>query len=344
MKRYRSYWTLLCNLRRAQKTHQRLFVFISVPTHGNLGDQAIVLAQERLLSDLGFGDSIFEIERDQYFVLKGLLGRIIRPQDVIVIDGGGNVGTLWPVENDKMVDIVERFPNNPIIIFPQTAYFDDGDTGRACQKSVADSFGAHKRLLFFARDIDTFNVMREIAPSMRICFVPDIVLSLDARDGGVASRTGALLCLRGDKERVVDGGSLQFLSDRLESGGLEVRTTSTLATEFEPVRRLDKEDLLRAKWDEFCSSRVVVTDRLHGMIFAAITGTPCVAMDNVSHKVLNGYAWLSDVPYIKIADRVEEVPRLVDSLLELSPSDCQPPMLSKQFDELKNEILELVGR
>ncbi len=53
------------------------------------------------------------------------------------------------------------------------------------------------------------------------------------------------------------------------------------------------------KWNEFSSVQLVVTDRLHGMVFSAITGTPCIALDNISHKVYGAYQWLSYLPYLR---------------------------------------------
>ena len=47
-----------------------------------------------------------------------------------------------------------------------------------------------------------------------------------------------------------------------------------------------REYFLNKKFREFSERNLIITDRLHGMIFAAITGTPCVAMDNISHKIL----------------------------------------------------------
>lgn len=38
------------------------------------------------------------------------------------------------------------------------------------------------------------------------------------------------------------------------------------------------------------------------MLFSAVTGTPCLALDNVSHKVRDGYAWIQDLPYILYSD------------------------------------------
>ena len=56
------------------------------------------------------------------------------------------------------------------------------------------------------------------------------------------------------------------------------------------------------KWEEFKHARLVITDRLHGMIFSAITGTPCVALNNSNGKVGFEYEWLKNLPYIGFVD------------------------------------------
>ena len=46
----------------------------------------------------------------------------------------------------------------------------------------------------------------------------------------------------------------------------------------------NREQLLKQKIEEFQSAELVITDRLHGMIFSVITGTPCIAFDNLMRK------------------------------------------------------------
>lgn len=61
------------------------------------------------------------------------------------------------------------------------------------------------------------------------------------------------------------------------------------------------------QFDRFRKSEIVFTDRLHGMIFSAITGTPCIAFPNVSHKVKGVYDWvLKDCPYILFMDSFDK--------------------------------------
>ena len=63
-----------------------------------------------------------------------------------------------------------------------------------------------------------------------------------------------------------------------------------------------REFFLNKKLDEFAKAEIVITDRLHGMIFATITGTPCIAFDNLSNKVSGVYEWIMDQSYVKCID------------------------------------------
>ena len=51
---------------------------------------------------------------------------------------------------------------------------------------------------------------------------------------------------------------------------------------------------------KFAKAKIVVTDRLHGMIFTIITNTPCIAINNLSGKVKGVYDTLSDIEKNKI--------------------------------------------
>jgi len=45
---------------------------------------------------------------------------------------------------------------------------------------------------------------------------------------------------------------------------------------------------------------IVITDRLHGMIFSAITRTSCIAIKNYNHKISSSYEWFKHFDYIKL--------------------------------------------
>lgn len=57
----------------------------------------------------------------------------------------------------------------------------------------------------------------------------------------------------------------------------------------------EREDRVLQRLKVFSGYDFVVTDRLHGMIFSYICGTPCIVFDNKTHKVSGVYnTWLSD--------------------------------------------------
>ena len=70
-------------------------------------------------------------------------------------------------------------------------------------------------------------------------------------------------------------------------------------------------------WDQLRGAEVVVTDRLHGMIFCAITGTPCVVIRSFDHKVLEGFRWLKDVPSMKLVENPDAA-EVLGAIEELS--------------------------
>ena len=71
---------------------------------------------------------------------------------------------------------------------------------------------------------------------------------------------------------------------------------------------------LEKKFQEFRSREAVITDRLHGMVFAAVTGTPCVALDNVSRKISGVYQSMTSLSYIKTADNPSQVMTLMEQV------------------------------
>lgn len=328
--------SMINRLRIHQREHARSAILIATPKHGNLGDQAIVLAQREFLADNFPELSVFEIQRYQYELASKRIAELVRPCDLIVIDGGGNVGTLWPEENEKMNDIVCRFSDNPVVVFPQTAYFANTDEGRECERRTAEAYASNHRLVFFSRDKATYKEVASMSPSTVNLFVPDIVLYHDASSR--SDRSGALLCLRDDKERTISEGASDVLRRMLEAHGLAVSETSTVV--FAPKRIYEKNRvrLLSKKWAEFSSAEVVVTDRLHGMIFSAITGTPCVALDNVSHKVSQGNEWIRHIVNIKVAASPEEVPALLDEVLAAGPCDYSRMPLASYHRKMREAI------
>ena len=310
---------LLARRIRADVLRQPIVLFIATPRHGNLGDHAIVEAQYAFFADLGLSSRIAELSREEYLLIKKTLPRLVRPHDCIVIDGGGNVGTLWIEEEKKMRDIITRFPKNPIFIFPQTAFFEDSDFGRAQLAESVRVYSSHPDLTVFCRDEATYDLFCRSFPQVRARYVPDMVL-YRSREMHLTRSGRVLLCARDDKERTEESGKVQqAVQACLENAGVDYAFCSTVRAYN--IGKKDRANELHAFLKTLSAARLVVTDRLHGMLFCAVTATPCIALDNVSRKVSGGYAWVRHLPYIRLCTDAQSAARETEAFLRDTPTD-----------------------
>jgi len=71
------------------------------------------------------------------------------PSDVtILLMGGGNFGDLWKAEHTFRTNVIKAYPDNKIIILPQTIYY--SDTSKAVDDAAI--YSKHKSLYIIARD------------------------------------------------------------------------------------------------------------------------------------------------------------------------------------------------
>ncbi|MDO4924988.1 MAG: glycosyltransferase [Turicibacter sp.] len=116
-------------------------------------------------------------------------------------------------------------------------------------------------------------------------------------------REGSIMtCLRSDKESVLGQQKQQFL-DELSQVYSDIFNYDTVIKE--KVYRESRTQKLNEMFNEFRKSKVVITDRLHGMVFCAITKTPCIVTKSLDHKVTGTYEWIKDLNYIKLVDKLE---------------------------------------
>ena len=152
-------------------------IFMGTPRHKNLGDHAIVYAQYKYIRNMYPDISIFEFSKLEYETYRFLLKRVIDRKALIVIDGGGNLGTLWPEEDALINNIISDFQNNRIIIFPQTAYY-ECDKRDERIRAFSDKINTHSDILFMVRDMASFEMFCDHINENRLKLCPDIVLSM----------------------------------------------------------------------------------------------------------------------------------------------------------------------
>ena len=261
--------------------------------YGNLGDVAITYAQERWLKEHYPDYEIVDVPISRTLSSLKALQKVCSQEDIITIVGGGNMSDLYfDIELLRQM-VVKAFNNNRVISFPQTMFFSDTHSGRYLKWRARRIYTRHKRLTIAAREQQSFELMQGI--KLNPIMVPDIVMTLDKRLQAT-QRKGITWCLRQDAESSL---SKEFKDELIHD--LQKDYQITLYDTHIGRGKLtlaEREEELNKIWQQFRSSEWVITDRLHGMIFAFITGTPCLVFPNNNHKIEGCYEWIKDCGYI----------------------------------------------
>lgn len=267
-------------------------LYVLTPTHGNLGDHAITLAVENVLKSVH--RDYIEITEKELSLLKkyNKLGYLNKYP--IVVNGGGNIGTLWPRVEELFRSIISCCPDSKILCLPNTAFFEDSPQGEQEYEKSRQIYNSHDALTICAREEVSHSLLRKIHRD--VALIPDMALLLNKCEPK-QKRKGCILCLRTDRERTRTDDEEAVLIKQINRifGTNVYRSDMDIGRSIQPEFR---EAELERKFSEFRGAELVVTDRLHGMIFAAITGTPCIVMNSKSPKVYGCYKWLEDLNYI----------------------------------------------
>ena len=156
----------------------------------------------------------------------------------------------------------------------------------------------------------------------------------------MSARTGVLLCFRKDLERVISQDDKETLKVYLKQQEITYKEISTV--QDYGINRFSRQNELNKIWYEFASASLVITDRLHGMIFAAINGTPCLALDNISKKVSGVYELISQLGFIKICSSVNDVIKNISIFYDMNPSLEEFNLGEANYQQLKNYLIERI--
>ena len=316
---------------------RRALVFLAAD-YGNIGDIAITRAQVRFLERALPGVSVVPVPISKTRTRLRDLKAQIRADDLITIIGGGNMGSLYPEIEAFRQRVIRSFPRNHIVCFPQTLDFDDSDSSSRALAKISSTYARHRDLDVFIRErVSLERVMQlfSASASPRVWFTPDVVLSLNVNELDISPtvRDGIVLCLRDDAELRISDADRDVVRSCATDTGQPIVTTDTYFPEWglSDERSLE---MLRGTLREFQSSRLVITDRLHGMILAAVSGTPCLTLPSLNHKTEHVYReWLSGTGYVQFLSEIsqESVDAGIRYLLPMNEQQLAPPSLDAAF-------------
>lgn len=309
------------------------YVLVGTPVHGNLGDQAIALAEYQFLHKCDENKDILEIP--SHYVSKINAFRCWIGKRDILVHGGGFIGTLWIKEEKMLRNLVKLYPDNRIIVLPQTITYSNDAYGEKELYISQSIYNTHKTMIICTREQKSYEFALKYFDETKVIKIPDMVLQMRLNKNDSKHREGALLCLRADHEKKLTDKEQKEIFDICNNrfGG---RVTYTDTNDAVYVPQNKRSEAVNRKLSEFKGAELVVTDRLHGMVFAALTGTPCVALGNINGKVKGIYEWIDRLGYIKYIDSVKALEKTIELVTKTTDRKYEYSYLDKEYMPLAN--------
>lgn len=319
-----------------KKNNSNGSILIDTPTHGNLGDHAIALAQIQFLKSQNI--NYFEITAKEIDGIEKACSKFLLQKYNVLIHGGGFLGNLWPMEEYRFRNIIKAFSKNKIIVFPQTVTFDlESKAGKTFFEESKKIYSAHGNLTLFVREKKSFDFLKQYMPGVSTCLVPDIVTMLKT-PLKQCSRNGILLCMRQDVEKNLSDSDIAKIENALKvmHPNEKIEFIDTVMPYGISPESREKEvfDML----DTMSKAKLVITDRLHGMVFSAISNTPCIAFGNINGKVKGVYEWIKENQYVKYVENVDEFEDDLSALDLNKPYSYNYDNIIDKFDSLFENI------
>lgn len=302
--------------------NEKKIVLTLLPSHGNLGDHAIAYASYEFLKNNFQDYKIIQLDMSEIYKYGKSVKCILKKDDFIVMIGGGNMNNLYKNEEWTRRFIIKKFNSTSIISLPQTIAFTSDKKGLKELKKTKKIYNKNNLLTVFARENKSFNIMKNTFEKNKVIENPDMVFYMENMECDYEyDRENILVCLRNDLEGFINVENKKKIINNLKLDYENVIVSDTVINKNINIETRGVE--LKSIWNEFFKSKVVITDRLHGMIFSVITKTPCIVIRNSDHKIIESYKWIRNLNYIKLIEDTDydNIKKHIEELLNLEKVD-----------------------
>lgn len=325
----------------AQDPSKKKIFLIGTSEHSNIGDAAIDMGELKFIKEY-FPDYAFVELTDRNFErYYHEMACHVRDDDLIFLQGGGNIGERYMQHQNIRHRVIQDFPQNRIIILPQTIYFEETEVGKRELEHTKQVYSSHKDLTLFTRGMQSLAFAREHFPSVHSECALDTALLIDIKFD--LEREGILVCLRDlEDESGLCGQQYEQILDIVRTYDEHYTKTNNIykdeydASIYSEIRA----DVVYDELKEFASHRVIVTDRLHGLIFAVITKTPCVLLRSYNQKIPEFYELLQGSNAIFYVDhQVDEISDAIRKAMQVEQA-VYPTVNRDAFTSMYKTIVE----
>lgn len=316
---------------------KKIFLLMT-PSYGNLGDQAIEIATCKYLEDYFNEYQIVKVHLEDTYLRMKAIKKSIQKDDLVMLQGGGNFGSLYLSVEDARRFIVRHLKNNPVISLPCSVTYTDSKAGKKELKKSQKIYCKHRDLTLISRDSFSYEYCLDHFKGCKNILNPDMVFYLWNHKGS-KERREILICIRRDGESILgsrQAALINQLFDEYEDACIiDTRVERTISDEI-------KMNEVKSVINQFSRAKVVITDRLHGLILSAITNTPCIVMPSLDQKIVGTYQWIKEmnrVIFLKQAE-YQEIKKSIEVLNKRMEENIVRNPFEKKFEVLKKNILQ----
>ncbi len=319
-------------------------VLIDFPDSKNSGDHAIWLGELALLEGLGAPPGyVCSVQTYDRAAMGEALG-----DGTILMHGGGNFGDIYTMYHAFRLKVLEDFPDNPVVIFPQTVMFYSDEALAATAAAVH----RHGKVTIAARDVLSHHILsKALGGAATVVLSPDSahmlgplqrsgepsfnVMWLSRTDG--ESATGGRLMVPDLPEVPQVQANLGAFPDGIVTSAVaHTDGSQILVSDWYLINLADEASSaaynaldFRARsqfWFDramrlLSAGRVVVTDRLHAHILCSLAEIPHVFLNNSYGKNFNYFeSWSRPSPWCRLAGTQAQAWQLAQELLTITPA------------------------
>lgn len=332
-------WEIMKWIERNIESENRRFFLFMLPEHGNLGDYAIGYAEFAFFKQYFYQYNVYGITTSEWLGAEEFYKKLIKPNDVIFINGGGYLGDLWGI-SEIYEHMIESFPLNIKIFFPNTlTYQEKPDENNESFMEDMKWFQKQKNLFVFFRESVSFQSFYQY--EKRCSLFPDMAFYLSCERNDYRKKNKVLLCLRNDCEKIFE--SKNELVNKLKDVDIDYDIYDICMGKY--ISQQKGKELLQQTIQLFQSYDCIITDRLHGMILAAVSNVPCIAFNNRTHKIRGVFETIQDFEYVKLIteDEISSIDEIIRAACEkkLNAGAYRPPTM--EFERMAGKIREIMN-
>lgn len=227
------------------------YIFLDLPYYANLGDTLIWEGTLCFLKQLPY-KCLYSTSLDYYS--KPLISK----ETIIILQGGGNWGDLWPVHHEFRKKVIEDFPENRVIVFPQSVCYQDPMN----LLKDAEFYNTYSNVIICVRDRQSYEILDNHL-SNQLLLVPDMAFFIDVSKYRKRTKSDKILFARRNDKELNEDMELKIIPEEAE-----IHDWPTLDKCPSYYKRLTELRKCTEKIDRFCSSHI--TDKVADLYWKKI--------------------------------------------------------------------------